>query len=197
MKKRLNIVLAAACLLASSVYLSGCQKESQKSESTPQQQQHAVVQNTTNAARTSSSSARSDDPQYSFTDVTVSLTDEGRKALLENAQSEIRQTGETSYITVQTGGGTTNPPYDPIICDGMTYSQVWADINQKFQNFLNSTAGHNAKNMANALCRPVGICISNCAVAVIYLIQPDRPCYILAEYLSADRIKAQMVKEMP
>jgi len=191
MKKKLNIVLAAACMLAAAIYLPSCQKDAQKKEIT----QIEAGATTARDRAGSGSVAAAKDLEYSLTDVTVELTDEGRESIIATEQSEVVKIGENLYRTVKPSGPV--QPYDPILCDGMTYSQVWADISRRYNNFIHSSAGINAQNLANALCRPVFICISNCAVSVMYAIQPTRRCITLAEYVRADRIPAQLAVEQP
>jgi hypothetical protein len=188
MKSKFNFIVALACLLSSGLFLASCEKSSLK-ENEPQ------------ALQTSASSKTGDDDisetrEYKLTDVTVELNDEGREQLIREGHSPIKQTGDLSYITIK---NTPWDPYDPVICGGLTASQIWPDIMTKFNNFMNSPQGQAAKAYANSTCRPVPVCIDNCALAVMFLIQPDVRCaeYDVAHYVAASKLSAQFVEEAP
>jgi hypothetical protein len=173
MKRKLNLFLALACLF-SGLFLASCEKSSLKENERP-------------ALEISASTKPGDEGlaegrEYKMTDVTVELTDVGREQLIRDGYSTIRKTGSLTYITDIND----NPwePYDPIICDGMTYSQIWDDIRTKFNNFMNSPQGQSAKAYANATCRPARICIANCD-------------YQVAEHVAVSKLSAQFVEEAP
>jgi hypothetical protein len=187
MKRKFNQFLAAV-MLVSALTFSGCTKDSAPA---PESKTAGAAEIGSSAkASTSSSEAR----EYTFYDVEVELNDIGRKNLIEKGYSRMKQKADGGYITDVNNPW--DPPYDPIICDGMTYSQLWADIMNRWNNFKNSPQGQNAQNYANATCRPVYYCICNCGVCVMFIIEPTRRCYVLAEELnSVSAVKAQLIAE--
>jgi hypothetical protein len=189
MKSKLNLLMAAACLLSSTFFLASCEKSSLK-ENAPQSAETRLS--------TKGGEELSEGREYKMTDVVVELTDEGREQFRRESYATIRQSGDNTYRTIIYGGGPW-PPVEPIICDGMTASQLWADIMTRWNNFKNSPQGQSAQAYANATCKPVGICIANCGVAVAFLLPPSIPCatYNLDEYIAASAIRAQLVEEAP
>lgn len=183
MKRQFNQFLAVV-MLVSALTFSGCTKDS-ATASGPEKIEAAEIGS---SARSSASSGAR---EYTFHDVRVELNDIGRRNLISTGHSRIKQNAAGTYVT-----DVNDPwePYDPILCDGMTYSQVWADIMQKWNNFLNSPQGQAAQAYANSTCRPVYYCICNCALCVMFVLQPDRPCYELADELnSVSAVKAQLI----
>lgn len=185
MKRHFSQFLAAV-MLVSALTFSGCTKDSEKA---PEPKVEAAEIGSSAKSTTSSSEGR----EYMFRDVEVELNDIGRKNLIEKRYSRIKQNAAGTYVT-----DVNDPwePYDPILCDGMTYSQVWADIMQKWNAFLNSPQGQAAQAYANSTCRPVYYCICNCALCVMFVLEPERPCYELADELAhTSVIKGQLIVE--
>lgn len=192
MKKQINLVLAAACLLASSLYFSSCQKDIRKPEQARVETTTAPAQSSFGARAGAAEASESDG--YTLTAATVELTDEGRENLIASKRSEMKQTGELSFLTIRGGGNTYDPPLEPIICDGMTRSQLWMDIDQKLANFVNSPAGQAMQARANATCQPQFYGICNCYICMLCMMLPNRPCFSLEEAVRADRIDMTLVK---
>lgn len=187
MKRNLNQFLAAVMLVFALTF-SSCTKDSATTSGSSTVEAAAIG---SSAKSSTSSEAR----EYAFHDVEVELNDIGRRNLLENEHSRIKQKADGGYVT-----DVNDPwePYDPIVCDGMTYSQLWADIIQKWNAFKNSPQGQSAQNYANSTCRPVYYCICNCGLCVMFVIQPTRRCYEFADVLnSVNAVKAQMIAEAP
>lgn len=183
MKRSFSQFLAAV-LFVFAVSFSSCTKESSKS-SGPESVEATEV------SSSSKSSSSSEAREYTLQGVDVELNDVGRRNLIESGYSRIRQNAEGTYVT---GGNDPVGPYDPILCDGMTLSQVHADVNQKWSDFKNSPQGQNAQNYANSICKPLYFCFCNCAVCVIYIMYPTRQCYdYAAEIQNTSRVKAQLV----
>ncbi|RAJ10727.1 hypothetical protein LX64_00333 [Chitinophaga skermanii] len=107
--------------------------------------------------------------------INVFVNEVGYNQLITARSSQIVANGNDFYQTVPgTGTGPVGPvePWDPIICDGKTYSQLWADITNKWNAWRTSPSGIAAQNWANANCKPVFYCVENCMVAVMYVIEP-------------------------
>ncbi|ATL47184.1 hypothetical protein COR50_08300 [Chitinophaga caeni] len=124
--------------------------------------------------------------------VRVDVTQDGIQQLVQNGYALIKETGPAMYMTIPIGDtGPVDPdPGEPIICDGMTLSQLWADIDAQWNAWRTSPAGIAAQQHANKTCQPVGICISNCGLAVAFVLEPSpRWCatFELAEYLERNR----------
>jgi hypothetical protein len=185
MKRSLNQFLATV-MLASALAFSSCTKDSATAP------EPATVE-AAGIGSSAQSSESSESGEYTFRDVEVELNDVGRENLISLGYSRMRPKADDIYVT-----DVNNPwePYDPILCDGMTYSQLWNDIWQRQANFLNSPQGQALKAQANATCRPVRYGISNCGVCVLFLLMPDRLCYDVAEEIAhTTRMKAQLVIE--
>gem|GEM_PF-3351129 len=192
----MNLVLAAACLLASGLYLSGCQKDVRKPEQAQAETRTATPDKSFDAR--TSSTASSEDGGYTLAAATVDLNDEGRQNLLASKRSEMKQTGELSFLTIQGGGGGTYDPdpVEPIICDGKTRAQLWMDIDQKLAAFVHSPDGIAMQARANATCQPQFYGVCNCFICMLCVMLPNRPCYNLEEAIRADRIDMTLVKSV-
>ncbi|RAJ08818.1 hypothetical protein LX64_01472 [Chitinophaga skermanii] len=82
--------------------------------------------------------------------------------------------GVTSYTIPVVDHGPVDPVLDPIICDGMTASQLYDDMIAKWQAYK-LTAEYAAKlAVANATCQVQLVCIGNCGMAGTFFIEPTR-----------------------
>ncbi|RAJ10726.1 hypothetical protein LX64_00332 [Chitinophaga skermanii] len=105
--------------------------------------------------------------------VTVKVDAIGIEQLKSAKLSAVQEVSKNYFVTIP-GTGPVGPvePWDPIICDGMTHSQLWADISTRYNNWRNSAAGAAAQQWANQTCQPYMICFANCGLAVLYAIEP-------------------------
>lgn len=186
MKRSFNQFLAAL-LLVSALSFSSCTKDSAP---TPKPETTEAGTGSTAKSSTSSSEAR----EYTVQDIEVELNDIGRSNLLETGRSRVVRNAAGIYVTDVNNPW--EPPLEPIICDGMTYSQLWADIDQKLANLFNSPQGQALQAQANATCRPVFFGVCNCGICLLGMILPEDPCFDVAEELSnTTRLKAQLYIE--
>lgn len=175
-------------MLVSALTFSSCTKDSAIA---PEATVEATALGSSKAS-TSSSEAR----EYTSHEVEVELNDIGRENFISSGHSRARL--RTAGIYVTDVNNPWDPPLDPIICDGMTYAQLWNDIYQKSSNFLNSPQGQALKAQANATCRPVFYGMSNCGLCVFFMLLPDQRCFDVAQELSyISKIKAPMIEEAP
>lgn len=186
MKRRFNQFLAVV-MLASALAFSGCTKDS-TTASGPEKAEAAEIGS---SAKSSTSSAEA--KEYMLREIQVEMNDVGRRSLLENGYTRLGQNDAGMYLPVPNDP---TEPYDPILCDGMTYSQVWQDITNKWNAFKNSPMGQQAQDYANATCKPVYYCICNCAVCVMFVIHPTKRCYEYVDVLQQTKaLKANLIIE--
>lgn len=189
MKRSFNRFLATA-MLVSALAFASCTKDSSTSPAP------AATEEAAGIGSSAQSSTSSESGEYTVRDIEVELNDIGRRNLLESGRT--RATQNAAGIYIPDVDNPWDPPLDPIICDGMTYSQLWADIDQKLQNLMNSPQGQALKAQANATCRPVFFGVCNCGICLIGMILPDRLCFDVAEELShTTRVKAQLFEPAP
>lgn len=190
MKRSLNQFLAAA-MLVSVLSFTACTKDS-ATKPEPKTEEAAISGSSAQSAGSSESGS------FTVREIEVELNDIGRNNLLETGRSRAVQNAAGIYVTDTNNPNPWDPPMEPILCDGMTYSQLWKDIDQKLANLQNSAWWQNAKAQANATCRPVFFGVSNCGICMIGYILPDRPCFDIAVELShTSRLTAQLIEETP
>jgi hypothetical protein len=191
MKRKFNQFFATV-MLVSALAFSSCTKDA----ATPPGPETVEEAGIGSSAQTAASS---ESGEYTVREIEVELNDIGRRNILESGRSRAVQNAAGIYVTdVNNPWDPWDPPIEPIICDGMTYSQLWADIDQKLANLQNSPQWQDAKNRANATCRPVMFGVSNCGICMIGYILPDRNCFDLAEELSnTTRARALLFEAAP
>lgn len=176
-------------MLVSVLSFTACTKDS-TSKPEPAAEEAAI------SGSSAQSAGSSESGEVTVREIEVELNDIGRNNLLETGRSRAVQNAAGIYVTDVNNPW--DPPMEPIICDGMTFSQLWKDIDQKLANLQNSAWWQNAKARANATCRPVFFGVSNCGICMIGYILPDRPCFDIAVELSnTTRLKAELLELAP
>jgi hypothetical protein len=191
--KRSSKQFLAMIMLVSALSFASCTKDAATSPA-PAKEEAAGI------GSSAQSSASSESGEFTVRDIEVELNDIGRRNLLESGRTRAVQRADGIYVTdVNNPWGPWDPPMEPIICDGMTYSQLWADIDRKLANLFNSPQGQALQAQANATCRPVFFGVCNCGICLIGYIMPEPPCGVdIAEELShTTRIKAQLFEPAP
>ncbi|RAJ08819.1 hypothetical protein LX64_01473 [Chitinophaga skermanii] len=97
--------------------------------------------------------------------------------LLKNGYAQLKPTADPMVLMMVVpidDNGPVGPQPEPIICDGMTWKQLEADIFAQSDAYKLSAAYQQQLAVANATCIEQNYCIANCAMAYTFIIKPTR-----------------------